>query len=98
MAESHPDVQCTILDIRHLGPLPPLHQLPALPNVELIVVDAVNHFPFADNTFDLVDQHLGFLRIPADGWIDELRELLRITAPGGGLQLIECGFPERSGP
>ncbi len=54
--------------------------------------------PFADNTFDYTHMRLLFLAIPADRWPGVIRELVRVTRPGGWVELVEGGFSQGVGP
>ncbi len=54
--------------------------------------------PFADNTFDFTHMRLLFLAIPANRWQDVVRELVRVTRPGGWVELVEGGFSQDVGP
>jgi SAM-dependent methyltransferase len=45
--------------------------------------------PFAEGTFDFVHQRLLFLGIPVDSWPDVVRDFLRVTRPGGWVELVE---------
>ena len=44
---------------------------------------------FADRSFDLVHQRLLALAIPAAQWPGVLKELVRVTRPGGYVELLE---------
>ena len=54
--------------------------------------------PFADHTFDYTHMRLLFLAIPADRWPGIVRELVRVTRPGGWVELVEGGFSQNVGP
>jgi SAM-dependent methyltransferase len=45
--------------------------------------------PFADGAFDFVHQRLLFLAIPLASWPDVVRDLARVTRPGGWVELVE---------
>ncbi|KAJ3119389.1 hypothetical protein HK100_000335 [Physocladia obscura] len=45
--------------------------------------------PYEDNTFDYVHQRLLVLGMPRDKFPDALRELIRVTKPGGWIELAE---------
>jgi hypothetical protein len=47
--------------------------------------------PFADHSFDYVHQRLLVAAIPQDKWSWVIRELKRVTRPGGWLELVEAG-------
>ncbi len=54
--------------------------------------------PFPDATFDFVHQRLLITAIPKDRWPAVIAELVRVTRPGGWVELAECGVPEDGGP
>ncbi|KAJ1551614.1 hypothetical protein HK405_014187, partial [Cladochytrium tenue] len=47
-------------------------------------------FIVPDNTFDFVYQRLLFLAIPRDKWPAVIKELARVTKPGGYIQVVEA--------
>lgn len=47
--------------------------------------------PFASATFEYIHQRLLVMGIPVTQWIAEIRELLRVTARGGYIELVESG-------
>ncbi|WIG59743.1 MAG: Methyltransferase type 11 [Ktedonobacterales bacterium] len=54
--------------------------------------------PFADRSFDFVHQRLLITAIPKERWPYVVQELVRVTRPGGWVELAECGVPEDGGP
>jgi SAM-dependent methyltransferase len=54
--------------------------------------------PFADANFDLVHQRLLIAALPAARWPGVVSELVRVTRPGGWVELAECGVPVDGGP
>ena len=54
--------------------------------------------PFPDAMFDYTHMRLMFLAIPADRWEFVARELIRVTRPGGWVELVEAGPEEHGGP
>ncbi len=55
--------------------------------------NVLNGLPFLDNYFDFVHQRLLVLALPLTQWSFVLRELVRVTRPGGWLELVESdGF------
>ena len=48
--------------------------------------------PFADERFDFVHQRLLFLAIPLSRWPSVVAELVRVTRPGGWVELVETPF------
>jgi SAM-dependent methyltransferase len=48
--------------------------------------------PFADDGFDFVHQRLLLPGVPVRAWAGVVRELVRVTRPGGRLELLEGAF------
>ena len=69
-----------------------VHIFPAAirpPNATFKLVDVRDGLPFEDNTFDLVNTRLFLLDLTATLWPEFIKEVLRITKPGGILQMME---------
>lgn len=58
--------------------------------VEFLVMDASKSLTFADNTFDLVNIRLVTSWMLAKDWPVVLRELLRVTRPGGVVRVTDA--------
>jgi ubiquinone/menaquinone biosynthesis C-methylase UbiE len=58
-------------------------------NYRFVQGDVLKGLPFADNTFDFVHQRLLIAAIPAPAWPEVVKELARVTAPGGWVELVE---------
>jgi SAM-dependent methyltransferase len=55
--------------------------------------------PFRDGVFDLIHQRLLTWGIPVDAWPEVVRELVRVTRPGGWVELTEIPTElRRAGP
>ncbi|HEX6544508.1 MAG TPA: class I SAM-dependent methyltransferase [Ktedonobacterales bacterium] len=54
--------------------------------------------PFPDQSFDFVHQRLLITAIPRDRWPAVIQELVRVTRPGGWVELAECGQATDGGP
>jgi ubiquinone/menaquinone biosynthesis C-methylase UbiE len=55
--------------------------------------------PFRDGIFDFVHQRFLTWGIPVDAWPGAVRELVRVTRPGGWVELVEITTrPQRMGP
>lgn len=63
------------------------------PTYQFLQADVLDGLPIHKNTFDFVHQRL-FLAsaIPASRWVEELKELLRVTRPGGWVEVAEVGI------
>lgn len=53
---------------------------------------------FADASFDFVHMRLLFTAIPANRWPQVIRDLIRVTRPGGWVELVEGAMPQNGGP
>lgn len=54
--------------------------------------------PFAGASFDFVHMRLLFTAIPAARWDAVIGELVRVTRPGGWIELVEGGLTQNGGP
>ena len=63
-------------------------------NYLFISGNVMQGLPFANNTFDFVHQRLLIAALPRDRWPFVVRELVRVTKPGGWVELAECGGPQ----
>ncbi len=60
--------------------------------------NVLDPLPFADGSFDYVHMRFVFSAIPALKWPEVIRELVRITAPQGWVELVEAYTPIEGGP
>jgi SAM-dependent methyltransferase len=68
-------------------------------NYHFVRSNVLEGLPFRDGTFDFVHQRLMISAIPVSFWQDEISELVRITRPGGWIELAEVmPGPEPEGP
>lgn len=91
MAQIFP--QASVLGCDLLGP--EAVQVEKLANCTFLQADVLKGLPFVDQCFDFVHQRLLFLAIPAEIWPGEIRELVRVTHPGGWIELVEARPDER---
>lgn len=69
------------------------------PRYELVLGDATAGLPFQPGSFDFVHQRLLRSGIPVAAWPDVVADLVRVTRPGGWVELIEIGKElTRDGP
>lgn len=54
--------------------------------------------PFADGSFDFTHMRLLLFAIPEPRWPDVVRELVRVTRPGGWIEMVETGPQQNGGP
>ena len=66
--------------------------------VEFLVMDALHPLKFSDSFFDLVNMRFGFSFLLVTDWPRLLRELLRVTRPGGVLRLTEGTIVQSRSP
>src|SRR5712692_6141883 len=87
MARTFPGAQVVGLDIEL-----PRQSAPALPSTTSFVqANVLDGLPFADRSFDFTHQRLLVLAIPAAHWPLVVGELVRVTRPGGWVELLEGG-------
>jgi SAM-dependent methyltransferase len=68
-------------------------------NYAFIQANVLEGLPFADASFDFVHQRLLFLAIPSARWPGLIDQLVRVTSPGGWVELVEgSAIPPGSGP
>jgi ubiquinone/menaquinone biosynthesis C-methylase UbiE len=53
---------------------------------------------FGDRTFDFTHLRLLLFAIPENRWPDVVRELVRVTRPGGWVEIVETGPQQNGGP
>ncbi|KAJ3123609.1 hypothetical protein HK100_011545, partial [Physocladia obscura] len=69
------------------------------PTAVFTVGNVVTGLPFEDNTFDVVHQRFLCLGLPTHDFPVAIRELMRITKPGGWIELVELDITGyRHGP
>ncbi len=68
------------------------------PNYSFAPGNILEGLPFPDASFDFVHQRLLITAVPKDRWPSVIQELVRVTRPGGWVELAECGVPEAGGP
>lgn len=63
------------------------------------LADVLKGLPFPDRQFDYVHQRLLVAALPATHWPSVIQELIRVTRPGGWIELLEIGVTiEHAGP
>lgn len=85
MARAFPFAQVVGLDLE--PPIIPTWETP--PNYHFVQGDIRHGLPFADHTFDFVHQRLLGAALPASSWTHVIGELVRVTRPGGYIELLE---------
>lgn len=59
------------------------------PRYQPVRANLLHGLPFPDATFDFVHQRLLFLGIPTGSWPAVVEDLVRVTRPGGWIELVE---------
>ena len=67
-------------------------------NCAFTVGNILEGLKFPDGSFDFVHMRLLLFAIPEARWPDVVRELARVTRPGGWIELVETGPQQRGGP
>ena len=75
--------------------LPEQERRPA--NYRFVAANLLEGLPFDDGSFDFVHQRLLYSAIPAPRWPGEVRELARVTRPGGWVELVEGSLGSTQG-
>ena len=92
LGEEFPDAYVVGLDLVPGKPGRP-------PRYQPLRADLLGGLPFEDAAFDFVHQRLLFAGIPAASWPAVVRDLVRVTRPGGWVELAEASLTlERAGP
>ncbi len=68
----------------------PALDLAAQSNYKFVAGNVLQGLPFPDASFDFVHQRLLMGAIPAPRWANVVRELVRVTRPGGWVELVEA--------
>ncbi|HZR42609.1 MAG TPA: class I SAM-dependent methyltransferase [Ktedonobacteraceae bacterium] len=69
-----------------------------LDNAELLVMDILQPLEFADETFDFVNARMLEGIVKEHLWLVLLKELMRVTAPGGYIRLTEPLYIQANSP
>lgn len=78
---------------------PKAESTPEMPaNYSFVQGNVLDGLPFPDASFDFVHMRLLLFAIPADRWPAVVRELVRVTKPGGWVESVETGAQQQGGP
>lgn len=66
----------------------PKEDLP--PNCSFMMADVLNGLPFEDETFAFVFQRFLVYAFTPKDWETDIKELIRVTKPGGWVELFEA--------
>ncbi len=67
-------------------------------NYTFVPGNILNGLSFADGSFDFVHMRLLIFAIPEAVWPKVVSELIRVTRPGGWIELVETGPQQSGGP
>ncbi|KAG0264281.1 hypothetical protein BGZ95_003624 [Linnemannia exigua] len=84
IANEFPDATVTGIDLSSVFPSA---IIPG--NCHFLQHNILEPFPFPDNHFDFVYQRLLISGLTPEGWVKVVKELERITKPGGWIELVE---------
>ncbi|KAK5821373.1 S-adenosyl-L-methionine-dependent methyltransferase [Linnemannia elongata] len=84
MSTEHTETNFTGIDISAVWPTEIRPR-----NCRFQVVNVLQGLPFEDNTFDFVHQRFLIMGYPAKDWPFIIKELIRVTKPGGIIELTE---------
>ncbi len=95
LKEQFPQAQVTSMDVT--VPLDVQEKGP--PSAYTFVqANALEPLPFPDAAFDYVHMRFMFTAMPVTMWPQVVRELVRVTTPGGWIELVEAYVPRDAGP
>lgn len=86
IATSYPQTQVIGFDLEEVS-----HTSPTPPNYRFYGGNLLHGLPFAAHAFQYVHQRCLVAAIPLEQWPVVVRELKRVTAPGGWIELVEMG-------
>jgi len=84
MATDFPDSEFQGIDVAEVFPVDIVPR-----NVKFQKVNVTKGLPFGDNTFDFVFQRSMLLSYSENDWPAVIKELVRVTKPGGWIELLE---------
>jgi ubiquinone/menaquinone biosynthesis C-methylase UbiE len=67
-------------------------------NYAFVSGNILEGLPFRDGAFDYTHMRLLLFAIPEARWPDVTRELVRVTKPGGWIEMVETGPQQNGGP
>ena len=93
LCDQFPETHVVGLDLVRSKPRRP-------PHYHTLRANLLQDLPFLDDRFDFVHQRLLFAGVPVPAWPALVRELVRVTGPGGWIELVEAPPLEfdREGP
>ena len=68
-------------------------------NYRFVAGNVLKELPFPDMTFDFVHQRFLHMALPVNNWSNVVQELVRVTRPGGWVELVESDLiMQNAGP
>lgn len=98
MASLFPDANVVGADIAAPGPAAADQDFVRPENYAFVTGNILEGLPFGDGAFDYTHMRLLLFAIPEARWPDVTRELVRVTKPGGWIELVETGPQQNGGP
>lgn len=95
MAQTFPEAEIMGLDI--VAPTADAGQA-APPNYLFVQGNILDGLPFADATFDYSHMRLMMAALPHNRWQDVVNDMVRVTRPGGWIELVEGDLLYGVGP
>ncbi|WP_236038860.1 class I SAM-dependent methyltransferase [Ktedonobacter robiniae] len=97
MAATYP--YANIVGFDQVSPLALPRSLAFPENCRFVQGNVLEEFPFAPHSFDYVHQRLLVFALPVERWLSEARELVKVTRPGGWVEVTEVDIAfEQMGP
>ena len=94
LASEYPQASITGIDLEAQWPT----GIALPPTMRFVQANILNGLPFREASFDYTHQRLLVGAIPAKQWPLVLRELVRVTRPGGMIELLEASTFQQRGP
>jgi SAM-dependent methyltransferase len=98
LAELFPAARVTGVDIAPPAAMEGSAPMRMPSNYAFVAANVLEGLPFPDASFDFVHQRLLYAALPADRWQAVVNELVRVTRPGGWIELVEGGLVQQGGP
>ncbi len=98
MAREYPDAEVVGVDIVQPAVAYAEPDQPAPANYRFQLANVLDGLPFPDGTFDYVHMRFIGAGMPVARWPEVITDLIRVTAPGGWVELMEAQPMEGGGP
>lgn len=98
MAELFPRARIVGVDIAAPAAVEGKGPLVTPANYRFAAANVLEGLPFPDASFDFTHQRLLYGALPADRWQAVVNDLMRVTRPGGWIELVEGSLVQHGGP